>query len=129
MVTFFNDTNLASSDPALPAMQYFGTKGFFNTHDARPGTPLTAPVARAWLATFEKLLRHDPAFDPTAEARALPAGAAAEAPEISTRDFLALLKPLLSPTAPPPATAFAPDKTITRGEACRLLQAVLFPSP
>lgn len=37
MVSFFNDTDVTSNDPRIPAAQYFGTKGFFP-----PTTPPSA---------------------------------------------------------------------------------------
>lgn len=36
MITFFNDFDMASPEPWVPAVQYFGAKGMFNSYDARP---------------------------------------------------------------------------------------------
>ncbi|MDF3058266.1 MAG: protein-xanthan lyase [Rariglobus sp.] len=134
MVSFFNDTNLASPDATLPAVQYFGTKGFFSTHDARPAAPLTESVARAWLATFEKLARRDAAFDPTAEARALPPASAEDGgPAVSADDFLARINAIQSSVkrslTPLPAGSVPPGTPLSRGKACALLYDALVERP
>ena len=36
MITFFNDFDMATAEPWVPAVQYFGTKGEFTGYDARP---------------------------------------------------------------------------------------------
>lgn len=36
MLTFFNDVDMSCRAPWLAAVQYLGTKGFFETYDARP---------------------------------------------------------------------------------------------
>jgi hypothetical protein len=36
MITFFNDLDMATAEPWVPAVQYFGTKGEFTGYDARP---------------------------------------------------------------------------------------------
>ena len=45
----------AGPDPAIPAAQYFGTKGFFGDYDARLGQPLSEAVARAWADGLSRL--------------------------------------------------------------------------
>ncbi len=49
MVSFFND-----EDPMEPALQYFGTRGFFASYDAKLDAPLTAAVKAAWEDGFAK---------------------------------------------------------------------------
>ena len=39
---------MGTREPWVPAMQYFGTRGFFPSYDARPGEILEAPTANAW---------------------------------------------------------------------------------
>ncbi len=41
MISFFNDVDVTSDDPRVPAAQYFGTKGFFASYDAKLDAPLT----------------------------------------------------------------------------------------
>jgi hypothetical protein len=57
MVSFFND-----KEPMDPALQYFGTKGFFADYDARLNEPLKKATARLWA---------DNSLDPNARARAV----------------------------------------------------------
>jgi hypothetical protein len=48
MLSFFNDVDVALDDPRIAAAQYFGTKGFFASYDAKLDAPLTAAVQEAW---------------------------------------------------------------------------------
>lgn len=48
MVTFFNDVDIASNDPRVPAAQYFGAWGFFADYDARLDEPLKESTRRVW---------------------------------------------------------------------------------
>lgn len=52
MITFFNDLDVTSDDPRIPAAQYFGTKGFFASYDAKLDAPLTEAVAVGWAKNF-----------------------------------------------------------------------------
>ncbi len=54
-VSFFNDVDVTAGDPRIPAAQYFGTKGFFASYDARLDAPLTEAVKAVWQDGFEKL--------------------------------------------------------------------------
>jgi ribulose 1,5-bisphosphate synthetase/thiazole synthase len=47
-VIFFNDLQAAANHPAMPAAQYFGTKGFFASYDANLDQPLTESVKAVW---------------------------------------------------------------------------------
>ena len=55
LVSFFNDTKLTDSNPAILAAQYFGTHGFFADYNARLDDPLTAAVTKAWTKGFTDL--------------------------------------------------------------------------
>lgn len=55
MLQFFNDVDVASDDPRVPAAEYFGTKGFFDSYDAKLDEPLTGAVKAVWQNGFEKL--------------------------------------------------------------------------
>lgn len=55
MITFFNDVDVTSDDPRVPAAQFFGTKGFFAGYDARLDEPLTEAVQAVWQDGFEQL--------------------------------------------------------------------------
>lgn len=56
MISFFNDFTV--DDPAewVPAVQYFGTKGFFPTYDARPNDPVDEQTAVHWIRAVRELL-------------------------------------------------------------------------
>ncbi len=69
VVSFFNDVDAAASDRWVPAVQYFGTKGFFGSYNARPADPLTPALAEHWFALWSALAAQAPGFDPLAAAR------------------------------------------------------------
>jgi hypothetical protein len=57
MISFFNDVDVTSDAPQVAAAQYFGTKGFFASYDAKHDQPLTEAVKAAWekgLAELQK---------------------------------------------------------------------------
>ncbi len=55
MVSFFNDVNVDDLAEWVPAVQYFGTKGFFADYNARPAEPLSEAVRDAWQGGFDQL--------------------------------------------------------------------------
>lgn len=55
MISFFNDVDVAADDPAVAASQYFGTKGFFASYDAKLDAPLSEAVKAVWQEGFAKL--------------------------------------------------------------------------
>jgi len=55
LISFFNDVNVGGKDPWVPAVQYFGTRGFFHDYDARPNDPLRASTAEVWAKGFSEL--------------------------------------------------------------------------
>jgi hypothetical protein len=48
MVSFFNDVNVESGETWIPAVEYFGSKGFFPGYDARPNEELDVETAKLW---------------------------------------------------------------------------------
>lgn len=48
LVSFFNDLKVTDPDPAIPAAQYFATRGFFADYNARLDEPVTKAVADTW---------------------------------------------------------------------------------
>jgi hypothetical protein len=56
MISFFNEFDLAVSEPWVPAVQYLGAKWFFDSYDARPEDPLDAATARIWSSIAADLL-------------------------------------------------------------------------
>jgi len=55
MISFFNDMDVASDDPRVPAAQYFGGKGFFSDYNARLDEPLNESERAVWQDGFERL--------------------------------------------------------------------------
>ena len=53
MVAFFNDLDITSDDPRIPAAQYFATQGFFPSYNANLDEPLTEAVKAIWQAEFD----------------------------------------------------------------------------
>jgi hypothetical protein len=47
-VTFFNELQQHADHAAMPAAQYFGTKGVFSDYNARLDEPLTESIQAAW---------------------------------------------------------------------------------
>lgn len=69
MVSFFNDVDVTSNQPAVAAAQYFGAKGFFHDYDARLTEPLKDATAKVWAAGLASLLHGD--LDPNVLALAV----------------------------------------------------------
>jgi len=78
MITFFNDLDVTSDDPQIAASQYFGTKGFFDSYNARLDAPLTKAVQTAWDSAFKNLQRQT--LDPMQIAVAVHAAESQESP-------------------------------------------------
>lgn len=78
MISFFNDLAVASADPRVPAAQYFGTKGFFVSYDAKLDEPLTEAVRAVWETGFDDLKKGT--LDPMQLAKAVHAAEAQESP-------------------------------------------------
>ena len=55
LVSFFNDLRVTDPDPAIPAAQFFGTKGFFADYNARLNEPLTEALAKLWAEALTRL--------------------------------------------------------------------------
>jgi len=71
MVSFFNDLDVASDDPRIPAAEYFATQGFFADYNARLDEPLKTATAAAWAQKFA---------DPQQRAAAVAAAEKADSP-------------------------------------------------
>ena len=105
MLSFFNDFDLAAPTAEQRAAQYFGTKGFFPSYDARLKEPLTSAVAAIWVR---------PGADPIATARAVHNAEKAENHPLTAREFARLAGRDWSN---------APAGPLTRGAACAWLFA------
>lgn len=89
MISFFNDLDVTSDDPRVPAAQYYGTKGFFSDYDARLDEPLTEAERAAWGRGIAAL--REGTLDPMELAREVHAARLADSPELDRTRGEALL--------------------------------------
>lgn len=115
MISFFNDVNAAGPEPWIPAVQYFGTKGFFPTYDARPNDPLDDATARFWAEGCARLVAGT--LDPVKLAESLAATIAKGGGKNVTASQFAAMLPEPSRTTEIPKS----DEPLTRADACAML--------
>lgn len=128
LVSFFNDVKVTAEADWVPAVQYFGTKGFFAHYDAKPEAALDEVTAKAWCLALDKLAAG--ALKPADLARQLHSAGQEKASPLSTGSFLALLEQskAFSPDQVKAAFAKAHGTTgakLTRGTACAVMYALL----
>ncbi len=131
MVSFFNEFDMATEEPWVPAVQYLGTKGFFDEYDARPEAPLTGPVAREWAHAFADLCQGN--CDSHAVAGAVHRVAGDSDPAVSVAEFLTLLEKEAAYRGLPDslvgreaeAIGWNEEESVTRKDACRLIFALI----
>ncbi len=127
LISFFNDVALDAAEAWVPAVQYFGTQGFFGSYNARPLEGVTAPVARAWATAAAEWLAGRPA-DLAERSRRMLAAERSPGPVVTTEEFLETLSRELAglPAAPALADLRAEaglllKRPLSRGVACRQL--------
>ena len=124
MLTFFNDVDLGGTEAWIPAVQFFGTKGFFPTYNAYPTAPLDEETAKIWIGATEALASGG--IDPMKLAAKVPD----RAPD--SKGFMAFeLRDALARVAPESLRqagresieelGLTDTQVITRGEGCRVL--------
>ena len=131
MVSFFNEFDMATEEPWVPAVQYLGTKGFFDEYDARPEAPLTGSVAREWAHAFADLCQGN--CDSHAVAGAVHRVAGDSDPAVSVAEFLTLLEKEAAYRGLPDslvgreaeAIGWNEEESVTRKDACRLIFALI----
>jgi hypothetical protein len=130
LISFFNDVALDAAETWVPAVQYFGTQGFFGSYDAKPAGLVTAPLAAAWAEASVEWLAGKP-VDLSARARRMLVAERAPGAPLTTDEFIAVLARELSkasiPFSPADLRARAGlglNRPVTRGHACRLLLAL-----
>jgi hypothetical protein len=122
LVSFFNDIDVAADGDLPAAVQYLGTKGFFNTYDARPDAPLSPVVAEVWLRIVRALLAGDRDFSPTTFALELPDCSAESKEAVSRGYFSAQLQELVGNAENVSRVAGGDaDSSLKRGEACLMI--------
>ena len=118
MVSFFNDVDVTAKEEWNPAVQFFGTKGFFHDYNARAKEPLKTTTAHCWVAGFARLKSGK--LEANALAREVAKAEGSESGVISLHDFAALVS-----SKNEESTATNATQPITRGEALRILFSLL----
>ncbi|MBA4016310.1 MAG: pyridine nucleotide-disulfide oxidoreductase [Pirellula sp.] len=127
LLAFFNDVDVGGEQAWIPAVQYFGTQGFFDDYDARATESLAASTARHWAEALGMLL------DPAAQTPPPSAAAVEDLSAIPVGKFATLLNAVL-PTTPDKAVSvtdllatlkIASTDSLSRGDACRLMYAIV----
>jgi FAD dependent oxidoreductase len=129
MLSFFNDVEVDPREAWYPAVQYFGTQGFFGTYEAQPLAALTLPLAEAWAAAAAEQIRGDN-VDPTERARRVQTVEEQGGAPLTVEEFGAVLARAFKAAAVPLSfnellteVHLARDVRISRGGACRLMFA------
>jgi len=60
MISFFNDVDLSEKDEWIPAAQYFGTKGFFNSYNVKANEVLDMATAERWISGLKNIQQKQP---------------------------------------------------------------------
>ena len=134
MISFFNEFDMATDEPWVPAIQYFGAKGFFDAYDARPDDPLTTAEAMVWAGGCGQLLNGS--LDSMKLARRIH-GLGEERDAVTVAGFTRLLEDELRCRDRLPSEGVArsvgrnyePDHRLLRKEACRMLYELLEHAP
>ena len=133
MLSFFNDFDMKTKAPWVPAVQYLAARGFLSSYNAGAEDPLKLATAQQWARSFGELA----AGTGTASGRALSLSrldASPADPPVTVSEFTTMLSSALaywSRNAPdPPARVaselgLAEDRQITRGDACRVMYGTL----
>ena len=121
MVSFFNEFDMASDAPWVPAVQFLGTRGFFSDYDARPADPLGRRTASVWAAAAAEVMAGE--LDAAATARRIAAVGGAEEGNATRADLLEMVAGELRRRGlpPPGERAGAGGTAISRADAALLL--------
>ncbi|WP_242406234.1 FAD-dependent oxidoreductase [Halostagnicola larsenii] len=127
MLSFFNDLEVTDDESWTAAVQFLGTRGFFESYDADPEAPLTAPVASEWAETAAALVAGE-SQDATERARILMD--ASGTTTVTASDFADELRRALDwhgvevgrvETAFDQSDVHSDSHPLGRGDACRVL--------
>ncbi len=110
VISYFRD--VPKGDQYFDALQYLGTKGFFDSYEARPNEPLTHAEARQWAALTLQLAKKT-APDLALEAKDDPMPSSAYWELMQT-----IIGKLGVSEEIPEKTGSKAKDTVTRGEAC-----------
>jgi hypothetical protein len=125
LLSFFNEFDAGDEEPWVPAVQFLGTKGFFDAYDARPEAPLSGAVAPIWAAHAARLLAGD-LGDASERARELPE---ADGSAVTGGAFVDLLADALDchgvetgdPRGALTTLDIEAEAPLSRGDACRVV--------
>ena len=125
LLSFFNEFDAGDEEPWVSAVQFLGTKGFFDAYDARPEVPLSEAVAPIWAAHAARLLAGD-LGDASARARELPDADDSTVTGEAFADLLASALDCRGVDAGTPHDALAvldidAGAPLSRGDACRVV--------
>lgn len=131
MLSYFTDVNVNDDDPWVAPIQFLGTKGFFGAYRAEPTESLDERTAEVWARTTADVLGDD--LEATTRARALPLpGELSNTGSIGTEKFLEAIRQeceqkgvRVDSDSIATAGAICEVKSITRGEACRIVYRLL----
>lgn len=138
-ISMFQDTDPAGGQSWNAAIQYFGTKGFFPSYEAKPEAPLDRHTAKIWAEAFGCLAEGN--LNPSCVAEALTRERASRAHDheptseielvrgsefVRENEFIASVKSELGKRGMeerlmPMAVGTEQDTAITRGGACLML--------
>jgi hypothetical protein len=112
-------------------MQYLGTQGFFGSYDVLPGKPLRLPLAKVWAKhTTAMLQKHS--RDANTAARECWKAEQQSGERITALAFAQMLDQACETdrfTKQLASLEIAPDASIHRANACRLIFAATAPKP
>ena len=116
MISFFNNFDIHGQESYIPALQYFGTKGFFRDYNARENEPLDKSTLDVWLQGLQQI--KDKMLKANHLAKSLPTQ---PGPPVSATDLERMLKEKGISHAAVATEKFINPQKVTRGEACALL--------
>ena len=131
MISFFNEFDMATEGSWVSAVQYLGSKGFFESYNAQPGEPLTVSVAREWVRAFGSLCEGN--LNAPSVAAAVSRATVDGDPAISRGAFLALVEREASYRGLPEqlireegmALGLFEEDLLVRKVACRFIYALI----
>ncbi|MEZ6047562.1 MAG: FAD-dependent oxidoreductase [Planctomycetaceae bacterium] len=141
LLTFFNDIEGKSQTEWYPAIQYLGTQGYFSTYHALPEAFISSRLADQWIHFLQRQIsKPDQKVLPNQQANEVREAEKQEQSETITGvEFTRRIKAMLADSEktelkPVPLTLLlemkiSPTELITRGDAARIIYALLIHSP
>lgn len=128
MLAFFNDVDMSDRRWWFPALQYFATKGFFPSYDARPDETLDRVTAELWTRAVRDLVdgHHDgEALAATIVRNVDASGGDSEPVDMEELRRMACEAGLDPGSRREPLGAVSSGEGVTRGGACGLLLSAM----